>query len=151
MSAIYERIKEDIKASMKAKSPELIFLRTLDSAIQLKVKGTEEGITDEAVIGVVVKEIKQRKDSVEAFQKGNRQDLVEKEELGIKLFEKYLPKQLTEDEVIVIMEKVIAEIGEVSIKDMGKIMGSVMKLTKGIADGKMVSRLVKWRLSERVK
>ncbi len=142
------RIKDDLKKAMQAKNKELAeVLRMLISALRNKEislrKGDNVELSDEQIIEVVASEIKKRKDSIEAYSKAERVDLVKKEEEEIKILEKYLPKQLSEEEIEKIIKEVISSLGEVSPKDFGRIMGMIMPKLKGKADGAKVQEIVR--------
>jgi hypothetical protein len=143
MSKIYKFIKQDIVKSMKEKNGETVLLRCLDSSIQTKVLDARREISDDLVIEVIEKSVKQRRESIEAFQKGNRDDLVKKETYELEVLTRYLPEQLADIEIEKIVKESIKTVNVLSIKDMGKVMGIVMKQTKGKADSKKVSDFVK--------
>lgn len=143
MSDIYKQIKKDIITSLKQKNGETLTLRSVDAIIQLVSKETKKEITDELVIDVLTKAIKQRQDSIDAFEKGKRPDLVEKEKYEQDVLKRYLPEQLTEKEILEIIKDAVTFVEANSIKDMGRVMGVVMPKTKGKAEGKLVSNLVK--------
>ena len=103
----------------------------------------ESQLVDEEVIEVISSEIKKRKESIELFEKGEREDLVEKETKEKEILEKYLPEQLPEEKVKKLVQEAIAKTGAKEIKDMGKVMQEVMPKVKGKADGSLVSRIVK--------
>jgi len=150
MSEVYKMIREDIKTFMKTRqSQELTILRTLDAAIQKKSKDERKEITNDLVIQVLTKEIKQRTDSFEIFKEANRVDLTEKLSVEIGLLKKYLPTQLTDEEVDVIVSNIITETNASSLKDLRLVMPIVMSKTKGRADGKKVNALVKKKLKEK--
>lgn len=140
-------ILEDIKVAMKAKDKlQVVALRTLHSDIKNVGINTGKDITDEIVIDVISKTLKQKNDSVEQFLKGNRQDLVDAEEAKAVFYQKYLPKQLSEDEILQLINQAISESGATCPKDMGKVMKIVTPQTKGKADGKTISQLVQAKL-----
>jgi uncharacterized protein YqeY len=146
--ALREQLTEDIKAAMKAREPEkLAALRLMLSAV--KQREVDERITldDPGVVSVVEKMIKQRKDSIEQFEKAARQDLADKEKYEISVIEGYLPKQLSAAEVDAIIAEAIASTGAKSPADMGKVMGVVKPRLAGRADMGKVSALVKTRLT----
>ena len=140
-----ERIKDDLKAAMKAKDKAALRgIRAVKAAILLaKTDGSGDEITPEKEIKLLQKLVKQRKDSVDQYVKANREDLavVEREEIAI--IEKYLPEQLSADELKEIIAKVIEQAGATSMKDMGKVMGLASKQLAGKADGKTISGVVK--------
>jgi len=103
-------------------------------------------LTEEEFLTVLAREARKRKESIEEFGKGGRQDLVEKEERELSIIESYLPEQLSEDEVRDIIDRTIQEVGATSAGDLGKVMGKLMPLLKGKADGKKVNQMVRERL-----
>ncbi|MDD2913080.1 MAG: GatB/YqeY domain-containing protein [Candidatus Pacebacteria bacterium] len=151
MEKIKEKIKEDLVLAMKSKETlTLSVLRMLLSSILLKEKdknyqlrkendrAKDVELTDEEVLKVIFSEVKKRKDSVLAFQKGNREDLVKKESEEIAILEKYLPRQLTEEEIKEIAEKLVKR-GD----NFGEAMSKVIQKISGRADGAKVSKAVK--------
>lgn len=144
--ALKEQLTEDMKAAMKAKEEgklRLGVIRMVRSAVrQAEIDGKKE-LDDDGVAAVISKELKQRKDSLEEFQKGGRDDLVEKTNEEIKVLLSYLPEQLGEDEIRNLVKAAIEETGAASPKDMGKVMKVLMPKTKGKADGKLVNNIVK--------
>lgn len=152
MSDTYKTIKADIIAAMKAKdSRKVEILRVLDGAIQLKAKNDLVPIDEGIVIDVLGKGVKQRTESIDAYTKGNRLDLASKEQEEIDIYKSYLPAQLTESELVEIIEDAIAQVAcvePVTIRSMGAINKIVMPKIKGRADGKVVSEIVKSKLSK---
>ena len=146
--SIKEQLANDMKEAMKAKEKErLAVIRMVRGDIrQQEIDGKTE-LDDEAVIAVISKEVKMRKDSIVDFQKGGRDDLVAQNEAEIAFLMPYLPKQLTEDEVRELVKEAVEKTGASSPKDMGKVMGALMPKVKGRADGKMVNQLVKEALN----
>ena len=145
-----DRIQEDLKQAMLAKEVEkLSTIRMLKSALQyfeIQKGGAGYSAIDEDVIDVVGREIKKRRESIEMFQKGGRQELVDKEQKELEQLQTYLPEQLSEDEVRKLVDNAISQTGAASIQDMGKVMGILSSQTKGKADGSMVSSIVKEKL-----
>lgn len=140
---IEEKINADVKASMLAKdSKRLEAVRALKSVILL-LKTSPEGLTEESAMKAITKEYKKRKETAELYISQNRQDLADDELAQAKVIEDYLPKQLSEDEIKVIVKNAIAETGASSSADMGKVMGVANKVVAGRADGKVVSQIVK--------
>lgn len=139
------KLVTDLKSAMKAKDKiALRGIRAIKSAILLaKTDGTGNEITEEVEIKMLQKLIKQRKDSLEIFEKQGREDLavVEREEIGI--IEKYLPAQMSQEDLEAFLTKVIADTGATSMRDMGKVMGMASKQLAGKADGKTISLTVK--------
>jgi uncharacterized protein YqeY len=146
---LYEQVAEDMKTAMKAKDKDsLNTLRLLKSAIDLYLvnnKLERNNASDEIVIDVVAKQVKTHKESIEEFKKGNRQDLVDGLEREIALLSKYLPEQLSEDDVRKEIDKAFDKLKPTSMKDMGNIMKELASL-KGKADMKLVNSIVKEKL-----
>ena len=141
---------EEIKTAMKAKDKvALESLRAIKSALLLlqTETGSGEEITEEAEIQLVQKLVKQRKDSAAIFLKQGRNDLAEPELAQVAIIEKFLPTQLTEEEIEKVVIKAIETTGADGMKDMGKVMGIVSKDLAGQADGKTISMIVKKKLS----
>ncbi len=140
-------INDDIKAAMLAKDkPTLEALRAVKAAILLAKtdKGTSgEGMEEGVEMKILHKLVKQRRDSAEIFKQQARSDLAEDELFQLSVIEKYLPAQMTEEEITKIISAVITQSGATSIKDMGKVMGTATKQLAGKADNKVVSDLVK--------
>ena len=146
--SIKERLQEDWKQALKAKDKLKVDTITMaKSAILLVEKTNGTKLEDSQVIEVLAKEVKQRREALLEFEKGNRQDLVDAANAEISILLGYLPKQLTDDEIYEIVKKAADEIGASSIKDIGKVMKAVNPQVKGIADGKTVSEIVKKYLS----
>ena len=143
--SIKEQLTADMKEAMKAHEKDrLAVIRGARGAIrQAEIDGGHTELDDQAVIGVLSKEVKMRKDSIEEFQKGGRQDLVDKTQAEIDVLMKYLPTQLSEDEVKALVKEAVEKTGAKTQKDMGKVMGALMPKVKGRADGKMVNQLVR--------
>ncbi len=140
-----EQITKDLLDGMKAKQDVKVgALRMLKAAImKLEVSGDgKKEASDEDVLTLVNKEIKSRRDSIEAFNKGGREDLAVKEEEEMKYLMAYMPAQLTEDEIRAIAKEAIANTGATAKGDFGKVMGAMMPKVKGKADGQVVSKIV---------
>jgi uncharacterized protein YqeY len=148
---LHQTIVEDLKRSMKEKDVcTRDTLRSLDSMIkneEIAQKKREEGLEDDGVIALVKRAIKQRKDSVEQYHLGNREDLVQKEQQEIAVLEKYLPEQMSVEDVEKIVLRVISDLNAVSKNDMGKVMGVVMKEVGDMTDGNVVKKIVEEQLS----
>ncbi len=146
---LYEQVQSDMKEAMKSHDKDsLNTLRLLKSAIDLYLvnnKLERNNASDEVVIDVVAKQVKTHKESIEEFKKGNRQDLVEGLEREIALLSKYLPEQLSEEEVRKEIDKAFDIVKPTSMKDMGSIMKELASL-KGKADMKLVNSIVKEKL-----
>ena len=117
-------------------------LRLIKASVQSEEKSRGKELGDDDMVQVLSREAKRRKESIEAFRDGNRPDLVDKEEAELALIAKYLPKQLSEDEVREIAQAAIEEVGASGPGERGKVMGRLMPQVKGKADGKMVNQIV---------
>ena len=147
-SALLTKIKDDIKAAMKAHDSETLgTLRTLHSDIKNVAINAKKDVTDDIVLDVLAKSIKQRNESIEMLRKGGREENAQEEEKTLAVYQKYLPKQLSEDEVKALIEEIKAQVGAQGSKDMGKIMKELTPKTKGRFDGRRVSDLVKAALA----
>lgn len=146
---IREKIMSDMKAAMREKDQvRLDTIRFLQSAIKNReIEARPNPLTNEDVLGVIKKMAKQRKESIEQYQAASRQDLVDKEAAELKVIEGYLPAQMSRDQVESIVAQVIAETKASSIKDMGTVMKAVVAKTAGAADNKMISEVIKSKLS----
>jgi len=139
-----EQIDADIKAAMKSGAREKVSaLRMLSAALKNKQIDKRAPLLDSEVLDTVRSLIKQRKDSIEQFAKGGRQDLVDKETAEVVVLEVYLPQQLGREEVEKLVREAIAQTGAQGAKDMGKVMKALVPLLAGRADNKLVSELVK--------
>lgn len=148
--SLVEKINASIKEAMLAKQEgRLRGLRAIKSAILIaqSEKGASENLSSEKEIQVLTKLAKQRKESIEIFEKENRVDLATKEKEELEVIESYLPKQMTSEEVIEFLKPIIEQVGAKSPADMGKVMGVASKQLAGKADGKMISELVKQLLA----
>lgn len=145
---LVQELDKDIIEAMKAKETvKLSTLRGVKSAMKLQSIDHKKEINDELLIEVVSKEIKTRNESIKEFEKGSRQDLIDKTQIEIEILSKYLPEQLTEEEMKEIIDKVFIEVNPSGIKDMGKIMGVITPLVKGKADMGVISTLIRDRLN----
>ena len=150
MPTVKERLQEDWKTALKAKDKfKANVISTAKSAILLVEK--TDGITadDALAIEILAKEVKQRREAMLEFEKGNRQDLVDQSKAEIEILLNYLPQQLSEGEIRQIIEESAIEAGASSIKDMGKVLSIVRPKTLGRADGKLVSQIVKEYLTNK--
>ncbi len=147
--SLKERLKEDMKAALKAKDKEkLSVIRMLQALIKNAEIDKRGELTDEEIVSLLMKYAKQRRESIELYEKGGRQDLVEKEKRELQIVESYLPKQMSEEEIRELVKKVIEEVGATSLKDMGKVMQAVMPKVKGRADGSLVNKIVRELLAQ---
>jgi uncharacterized protein YqeY len=139
-----KQIQDDMKQALKAgEKKKLSTLRMLLASVKNESIEKRAELTDEDIITVVQRELKQRKNSIEEFKKGNRDDLVKESEEEIVILEGYLPKQLSDAELESLVRQVVADVGASSPKEMGKVMGKLMPLVKGKADGTRVQTMVK--------
>ena len=147
-----EQIGEDIKTAMKAKDK--VRLQTvrgikkaiLEKEVELRPKG-QDSLTPEQEIELLSQQAKQRRDSIEQFTNAGRNELAEKEKQELAIIETYLPEQVSDAEIENIVDRLIADSGATTMKDLGKVMGPAMKELKGKADGKKIQELVKSKLS----
>ncbi|NMM61946.1 GatB/YqeY domain-containing protein [Clostridium sp. P21] len=147
--SLKERLQEDWKQALKAKDKFKAGTISMARAAILLVEKTDGSkLTDEQVIEILAKEVKQRREAILEFEKGNRQDLVDKTNEEIEILLGYLPQQLSEEEISEIVRKAVDQVGASSMKDMGKVMALIMPETKGKADGKIVSQIVKQYLNK---
>ena len=143
-----ERITEDMKAAMRASEKErLLTIRMVQAAIKQREVDERVVLDDAQVIAVLEKMVKQRRESIAAFEQGGRADLAEKEKSEIALLQVYLPTQLSASEVDALIKEAIATTGATSMKDMGKVMGAVKAKAAGRADMGAVSASIKAALS----
>ena len=150
--SLIDKIDEKYKSSIKEKDSNSInTLRLIRSAIkdkEISNRGKQETITDADVLSLLQNLVKQRKDSIEAFKKANRQDLIDKESLEISVIEKFLPKQKSENEIKEIIENIIKENNLSSIKDMGKLMGIIKSDYAGVIDMGVAGKIAKSSLGK---
>lgn len=142
--ALEARIESEFKAAMKAQDKTLVStLRMLKAEINnLKIDENKKELTDIEIIKIVHRQVKQHKDSIEQFEKGKRQDLVDKEKKELAILNVYMPEQCSPEELKKIVEDAVRETGASSKKDMGRVIKAVMEKVKGRSDGKTVSQLV---------
>jgi len=146
---ISKKIENDFSQALKNRNElEVLVLRQLKTAItNAEIKKNREKLTEEELIKLLRSEIKKRKESIELYQQGGRQELADKEKAEIEIIQKYLPPELSEEQVKAKIQEVISKLGATSQADMGKVMGAVMKELSGQADGSLVNRLVKESLA----
>ena len=145
--SLKEKLQEDLKSSMKNKDTVKKSVVTLIRASikQYEVDNRVE-LSDDEIIDLIAKQLKQRRDSLVEFKKANRDDLVSETESEIEVLKEYLPQQLSEEELNEIVIATISEVEATSMKDMGKIMSAIKPKVKGRADGKLINELVKKNL-----
>lgn len=146
-----QQLQEELKQSMLAKTADKTsVLRMLISAIgyhEIQKGGAGYVATEEDVMSVIQKEVKQRKDSIEQYTNANRPELAKKEEQELQMLQAYLPEEMGEEEIKKLVEEAIKQTEATSLQDIGKVMGALMPKTKGKADGGLVSKIVKESLA----
>jgi uncharacterized protein YqeY len=148
--SLSETINNDLKVAMKSgDSIKLNTIRSIRSKIiELSKRGTGSTITPEDELTILLSEAKKRKEAIEMYEKAGRTDLSDQEQRELGIINEYLPKQMSKEEAVDIVKKIIAEVGAVSAKDFGKVMPAAMKELKGKIDGKIVQEVVKQQLGE---
>lgn len=144
--SLMDRLTEDMKAAMKEKEAgkvKLSVIRMVRSAIKNTEIEKKRELTDEELLDVLTREVKKRKDALDEYIKVGRQDIADGLTEEINILMPYLPEQMSEEEVRALVTKVVEEVKPAGPKDMGKVMGKLMPLTKGKADGKLVNQIVK--------
>lgn len=142
------RLHQDLEAALKGgRKVEVSTLRLLLSAVKNREVEKRGQLTEPELLQIIVRECNQRRDAIDQFRQGGREDLVVKEEAELQILEQILPKALTPEELSVKVRKAIAATGGSSVKDMGKVMAYLMPQVTGRADGKIVSQLVRQELS----
>lgn len=142
--SLLDNLKKDMITAMKAKDKDtLSVVRMLKASVQNEQINLGHDLTPDEENALMAKEYKQRKDSMVEFEKGGRQDLVDATKKEMAVVAKYMPKQMSADEVEKVVEETIAEVNATSMKDFGKVMGAIMPKVKGKADGKVVNETVK--------
>lgn len=141
---LYQSLEDDAKQALKLKDAvKLSVLRMLLSDIKmLEIQKNVKRLEEPDILQVIQKQVKQHKESITQFEAGKRQDLVEKETGELKILETYMPKQLSEEEILAIIKEAISATGASTKADIGKVMKAVMEKTRLRADGKMVAALV---------
>ena len=138
-----ERLEDDIRSAMRSRDQErLDALRFIKSQIQLTEKNQQKDLDEPGVIEVIAKHAKERRESMQMFQEGNRTDLVTKEMAALAVVEEYLPPQMTREDLVRIVEEAIQQVGATSARDKGKLMGRLMPQVRGKADGAIVNAVV---------
>lgn len=143
---IISELKESLKSGDSLKRDTLRFLSSAIKNVEIEKKKKEEGLDDQETLEVIKRAIKQRKDSIEQYEKGGRGDLAEKEKKELEILSVYLPAQMDEEKIREEIKKVISETGADSQKDFGKVMGMAMKKLNGQAEGDLVKKIVQEEL-----
>lgn len=148
--SLKETLQNDWKTALKDRNrlkASVLSMARADILLYEK-SGASMEATDDVVLDIIVKGIKQRRESIEEFKKGNRDDLIKETQDEVEILLNYLPQQLTRIEIKDLIARIASEVGANNIKDMGKLMGAIVPATKGKADGKLVSTLVKEYLNK---
>jgi len=146
--SLKEKINEDMKSAMRSKDVALLgTIRLIQAAIKQKEVDERILVDDSSVISIIEKMLKQRNDSIEAFKKANRTDLVDKEEFEVSVLKNYMPEQMNAEEVEKIIQEVIKKIGASSMKEMGPVMTQAKEILSGKANMAEVSKIIKAKLS----
>lgn len=146
--SLKEKINEDMKSAMRSKDVALLgTIRLIQAAIKQKEVDERILVDDRSIISIIEKMLKQRNDSIEAFEKANRTDLVEKEEFEVSVLKNYMPEQMNAEEVEKIIQEVIKKIGASSMKEMGPVMAQAKEILSGKANMAEVSKIIKAKLS----
>ena len=144
---VLDKIKDQLKKSMKNGDKKTVLAtRNILEKIKKEQVDSKEEINENAIIKIIAKHAKQLRESILQFEKGNRLDLADKEKEELLIAEKFLPEQLNEEDIKVIVLETIQELNATQMSDMGKVMKNVLDKTKGMADGKIVSNLVRENL-----
>lgn len=147
--SIKDRLKTDLVTAMKAKEqPKVECIRFINAAIKRVEVDTRKDLDDAGVVGILMNLAKQRRDSIDQFRKGGREDLAGKEEAELKILQTYLPAQMDAEALGKLVEQVIQETGATGMKDMGNVMKAVMAKAAGQAEGGAVSAMVKQKLAK---
>jgi uncharacterized protein YqeY len=148
--SLRNRLDEELKAAMRSSDAmRRDSLRMVLAAVQKAEKEGKHVLADDEMIGILTRELKVRRESVDTFRAGGREDLVVKEEAAIAVVSEFMPQQLSDAELRTLVEQAVAETGATSPRDMGKVMGWLSPKTRGRADGKVLSQLVTQLLSAR--
>lgn len=140
---LHEKLEEDLHSALREGNvPKRSAIRLVISAINYADIEKGSPVDDSAILGLIAREARQHRESIEAFTKGNRQDLVAKEKAELAVLESYLPLQMTRDEITAAAKKVIDEVGAAGPGDKGKVMSRLMAAVKGKAEGKDVNEVV---------
>ena len=149
MSTLKTKLEDDLKQAMRERNAQRRdVIRYIRSEIRNQEIRLQRDLEDDDAIQVLSRQAQQRRDSIEAFQSANRQDLVEKERAELEIITEYLPQQMGEDEIRALVAQTVAETGAAGPRDMGKVMSAIMPQVRGRAEGRQVSALVSEKLRE---
>ena len=141
--SLKQKLMDDLKQAMRSGDEvKRSAIRLLMAAIKNAEIARQAGLEDADIFGIIAKEIRQRKESIEAFKQGNRQDLVAREEAELAILEKYLPQQVTREEIVEAARRIIEEVGAQGPGDKGKVMPKIITQLKGRADGREINAVV---------
>ena len=141
--SLKQKLMDDLKQAMRSGDEvKRSAIRLLMAAIKNAEIARQAGLEDADIFGIIAKEIRQRKESIEAFKQGNRQDLVAREEAELAILEKYLPQQVTREEIVEAARRIIEEVGAQGPGDKGKVMPKIIAQLKGRADGREINAVV---------
>ncbi len=145
--SLLEKLSEDVKNAMRAK--DVVALTTL-RMVRAQIKDSQiakgEELSEAEVLGILLNAGKKRKEAIELYEKGGRNDLVEQEKAELEVISRYLPAQLSRDEIVKIVDEVVKTVGATSAQDLGKVMGAAMTQLKGKADGRLIQEVVREKL-----
>ena len=149
MSTLKAKLEDDLKRAMRERNAQRRdVIRYIRSEIRNQEIRLQRDLEDDDAIQVLSRQAQQRRDSIDAFQSANRQDLVEKERAELEIITEYLPRQMGEDEIRALVAQTVAETGAAGPRDMGKVMSAIMPQVRGRAEGRQVSALVSEKLRE---
>jgi len=144
-----DRILEDLKSAMKAQDKDVLsVIRMVKGALQMEELNKKRPLTDEEMVTIISKQIKTRKESIVEFEKGNRTDLIEQTKKEIEILSKYMPEQMSEEEILKVIDEVFNIVNPTGIADLGKVMGQISPLVKGKADLGLVNKLIREKLTK---
>lgn len=147
--ALTDQLQGDLHQAMRARDAiRVSVIRLLRSSIGYQEKETQKPLVDAEVLELISRQVRQRRESIEMYQKGHRQDLVDKETAELAILQEYLPAQLSEEELSELVQQVIAEVGATGAKDKGHVMGRMMPQVRGKAEGGAVNQVVTRLLAE---
>ncbi len=142
-SELKQKIMDDLKHALRSKDKvRLLVFRMVMAVIKNAEIARRDTLNDADILGIIVKEVRQRQESIDAFKLGNRQDLIAQEEAEMALLQEYLPEQMTRDEIIAAVRRVIEEVGAQGPGDKGKVMPKMSDQLKGKADGREINAVV---------
>lgn len=148
MDTLLKKIEKDYIAAYKAKlEVEVLVLRALKTAAKNQQVELQRELSDDEVLDIVGKQLKQRKESIDQFQKAGRDELAAKEQAELEILQRYMPEPLSEEELEALVDTTIADLGAEGMQDMGKVMGAITSAYKGRVDGKALSGLVRSKLA----